>query len=96
MDLGELTAATFEPLVGDAFAVDGAPDELELVLQSATVSGDWPGGRAPFNLMFCGPPEPILPQAIYELAHAELGTLGIFIVPVRRDADGVRYEAVFT
>ena len=30
------------------------------------------------------------------LGHAELGSLGIFLVPVGPDAEGMRYEAIFT
>lgn len=97
MDLGELTLATFEPLVGDRFAVDATtPAALEVVLESATTAGEWPDGRDPFSLIFLGPDEPLLPQAIYALRHAHLGVLEIFLVPIARDADGVRYEAIFT
>lgn len=97
MDLGALTLATFRPLVGDRFTVEGAmPAALELVLESATAAGEWPGGRDPFSLIFVGPDEPLLPQAIYELRHESLGVLQIFVVPVARDAVGVRYQAIFT
>jgi hypothetical protein len=96
VDLGELTLATFAPLVGDRFDVEAAPAAVEFVLESATAAGDWPGGRAPFSLVFLGPREPLLPQAIYALRHAGLGVLEIFVVPIARDADGVRYEAIFT
>ena len=97
MDLGDLTLATFEPLVGDRFIVDGTtPVAIELVLESATTAGARPGGRDPFSLIFLGPGEPLLPQAIYALRHADLAVLEIFVVPVARDADGVRYQAIFT
>jgi hypothetical protein len=97
VDLGELTLATFEPLVGNRFTVGGTtPVALEFVLESATAAGEWPGGRDPFSLMFLGPSEPLLPQAIYALRHADLGVLEIFVVPVARDAGGVRYQAIFT
>lgn len=99
MDLVDLTLATFEPLVGDGFAVqtgagDGAP--VELVLESATTSGEWPGGRDPFALVFRGPPDPLLPQATYGLRHPGLGLCEIFIVPIAKNADGVAYQAIFT
>jgi hypothetical protein len=99
MDLADLTLATFEPLVGDAFAVDieaAGVEAIEFVLESATAAGEWPGGRQPFRLLFRGPPEPQLPQKIYPLRHSGLDVLEIFIVPIRRDADGVAYEAIFT
>jgi hypothetical protein len=99
VELADLTLATFAPRVGDRFTIagatnDGAPIALEL--ESATQRGERPGGRDPFSLVFRGPPEPVLAQAIYALAHGELGTLEIFIVPVARSAETVSYEAVFT
>ena len=98
MDLADLTLATFEPLVGDVFAVgiEPAGEDIEFVLESATSAGDWPGGRQPFGLIFRGPPEPMLPQAIYALQHAALGALEIFVVPIARDAESVSYQAIFT
>jgi len=96
MRLEDLTLAMFEPLVGDTFAVDiGTGPPLDLVLTAATPAGDQPGGRAPFSLVFDGPSQPLLAQAIYPLEHAELGTLEIFIVPLGRAAEATRYEAVF-
>ena len=49
----------------------------------------------PFSLLFRGPLTPLLPQRIHRLAHPELGTLEIFIVPVGPDGAGQRYEAIF-
>lgn len=51
--------------------------------------------RQPFSLLFRGPPEGVLPQGVYPLEHPELGRLEIFLVPISRTDDGVRYEAVF-
>ncbi len=96
MRLEDLTLAVFESLVGDTFALDaGAAEPLDLVLTAATPTGEQPGGRVPFSLLFDGPPRPLLPQAIYPLAHAELGALEIFIVPLGQDAEATRYEAIF-
>ena len=66
------------------------------MLESASAAGEWPGGRDPFSLIFVGPGEPMLPQAIYALTHADLGVLEIFVVPIAGDAEGVRYQAIFT
>jgi hypothetical protein len=96
MDLGELTLETFTPCVDNAFAIAAEPHDLELVLEAAEARGEWPGGRQPFSLVFRGPSEPQLPQAIYRLEHAGLGVLEIFIVPIGRDDGGTRYEAIFT
>lgn len=48
-----------------------------------------------FSILFCGPDGQVLPQRIYRLRHADLGTLELFLVPVGRDPQGVLYEAVF-
>ncbi|MDY7092534.1 MAG: hypothetical protein SX243_06115 [Acidobacteriota bacterium] len=52
--------------------------------------------RGPFSVIFRGPQEPILPQAIYRVTHKDLGDLDLFLVPLGPDREGVRYEAVFT
>jgi hypothetical protein len=96
MDLAELTLATFEPHVGDAFTVAADGVQLELVLSAAQSAGEWPGGREPFRLVFDGPREPLLPQSIYRLEHARLGALEIFVVPIGQGADATTYEAIFT
>jgi hypothetical protein len=51
--------------------------------------------RNPFSIVFSGPPQPVLPQGIHALQHAELGPLSLFIVPIGSDKKGMRYEAVF-
>ena len=96
MRLDELTAATFEPHVGSAFATDAEPAQIDLVLESVTPLGDRPGGREPFSLLFRGPPQPVLTQAIHRLEHPSLGVLEIFVVPMAPAGGASRYEAIFT
>lgn len=96
MDLADLTLEIVQPRVGGTFTIAAEPAPIELVLKTAAALGEWPGGRQPFSLAFRGPGDPVLPQAIYRLEHAELGALEIFIVPTGRDADGTSYEAIFT
>ncbi len=96
----ELTPATFEPHVGDEFAVlgdDGLP-ALVLVLDSVEAHPAAPGApRAqPFSLVFVGDAGGHLPQQIYRLRHASLGEQHIFLVPLGPRPDGRhRYEALF-
>lgn len=99
--LDKMTRETFEPRKGESFTLttgdDGETGEIEL--QLAHVRGTGLQGKAKreqFALHFHGPRDPILPQKIYRLANAELGTLEIFLVPVARDDERVTYEAVFT
>lgn len=66
---------------------------LELVAVDSLPSG---AGRDDcFTLLFRAPGRKHLPQATYHLRHHRLGALDIFLVPVRRDAEALYYEAVF-
>jgi hypothetical protein len=49
----------------------------------------------PFSIIFRGPSGQSLPQRIYRLEHAQLGTLDLFLVPIGPDGVGMCYEAVF-
>jgi hypothetical protein len=51
--------------------------------------------RRPFSIVFRGAPNLVLPQRIYPVEHAVLGTLQLFLVPLGPDRAGMRYEAVF-
>lgn len=95
-----LTHEHFAPLVGEDFAVATAEGVLGMRLQEVTASA-LPGGRGPqgqersqFSLVFRGP-EPVLPQGTYAVTHEAVGELELFLVPLGRDAEGVRYEAAF-
>jgi hypothetical protein len=48
-----------------------------------------------FSLFFRGPLEYLLPQGTYHMEHEKMGAIDLFIVPVGREQDGFRYEAVF-
>ena len=91
--LETFTAETFRPLLHERFALDAGDRRVDLELVDVTESAA-PGAnrRAQFSIVFSGPPDPVLPQAIYELEHPEIGAFDLFLVPV---AAG-RYEAVFT
>lgn len=93
-----LDADSFEPHVGQPFAVGGVPMVLERVERwgppAAPAGGE--AGRQPFTLTWLGPAEPVLAQRIHDVEHPTLGSLAIFIVPVGSTPAGVHYEAVFT
>jgi hypothetical protein len=96
--LETLTYDTFLPLVGTTFNVDfnGRTAPLQLtrvgkVMESQAARLQ----RQPFSLFFTGPGEPFLPQQIHTFSHETLGTFGMFITAIGRDADGFQYEAVF-
>jgi hypothetical protein len=101
--LEDFTIETFADRVGEHFRVlvDESALDAELIEATALASAAGeqsalPGDRTPFSIVFRGPQEPILPQRIYRFEHQALGAFEIFVVPIGRDGDGVRYEAVFT
>ena len=51
--------------------------------------------RRPFSIVFSGPPQPVLPQGIHKVQHAEMEPLSLFVVPIGLGKKGMRYEAVF-
>jgi hypothetical protein len=92
-----LSVERFAPLEGEAFLLDAEEaGALPLRLSQVREFGQ-PAyrGRKSFALLFDGPPQPVLPQRIYRLAHERLPELEIFLVPVAADASRVSYEAVF-
>lgn len=97
--LQDLTAATFETLVGTKFRIAlGDGGVLELVLSQVERHEAHPGPRTqPFSALFHSPAEAkrFLPQQTYLLEHETLGKLEIFLVPLGPDPQGMRYEAVF-
>lgn len=72
------------------------PVELELIAVNSRPSdaGEHQGMER-FSAVFVGPPDLYLPQQTYPLSHDEMGDLQIFLVPVGRDEQGFRYEAVY-
>ena len=97
-----LTYDDFAPRVGESFDVtaDDGP-ALAMELAEAT-EGREPGGQGPdgqerlqFSLVFRGPSTQVLPQRTYQLTHADLGALELFLVPLGPDTEGMRYEAAF-
>lgn len=98
--LESFTAGTFTERHGETFRIrvdDSSAFDAELI--EVSVAGDDRAGtesrRTPFSLVFRGPKEIVLPQRIYNLEHAELGTFELFLVPIGPDDVGMRYEAVF-
>jgi hypothetical protein len=48
-----------------------------------------------FSLIFRGPLQPFLPQGTFRMEHDKMGTLDLFLVPIGKEEDGFRYQAVF-
>ncbi len=90
----ELRLDEFEGREGEAFELPLGEDSIALTL--TRVQPLPPSGReaGAFVLEWRGPVGPVLPQAIYTLRQGE-DSFEIFIVPLRQDREGVRYEAIF-
>lgn len=100
VDLRDIQRSTFEPLLGETFALqtaDGKRADVHLIkvtpLKGARVQ------REPFSLTFRGPAEVLFPQQLFTLFHAGTGAVTLFMVPVGREGDApsgpVHYEAIF-
>ncbi len=100
MNLDDLNASVFSEHQGERFCLklgaEGAhPSTLDLELVEVS-EGPCSARQESFSVLFAGPPEPLLPQQLYDLRHETLGALTLFLVPVGPGKDGrPRYEAVF-
>ncbi|HYF65321.1 MAG TPA: hypothetical protein VD886_21010 [Herpetosiphonaceae bacterium] len=103
--LETLSIDRFAPTLNQEWLVRSGPQvQLACTLISAAPLGAPPAdgsglSRQAFSLVWRGPGQPILPQAIYELTHPSFDQpLELFLVPLGPDgsAPGMRYEAIFT
>ena len=92
-----LTEEEFSKHLNTKFRVASEqPIELELAEVKGYLSkAHEQSGMERFSAFFNGPPEPYLPQRVYALEHERMGAFELFLVPLARDENGVRYEAVF-
>ena len=89
-----LSYADFTPHLNSTFQLQLADAVLEMELTSAEEYTATPQQER-FALFFRAPHAAPAEQAIYQLSHAQLGTGELFLVPIGRDAEGLRYEASF-
>ena len=98
----DVVKSQFEAVRGEVFRLEvggeSAPLELRLAeVESLADANRHPvGRREPFSLLFRGPLSPWVAQRTWALEHPTLGRLEVFLVPLGPDAEGMRYEAIFT
>ena len=68
--------------------------EFDLTLEDVVV-GVSNEVQESFSLRFRGPSEAPMVQHIYRLDNKALGSMNIFLVPIKKDESGLYYEAVF-
>ena len=88
------TIEDFAGWIGEECNVEAGGVHLPMRLLAAEpIAGSLRDGGG-FRLEFEGPRDPILPQSIMQVTK-QGEPMEIFMVPVGRDANGVRYEAIF-
>ena len=92
--MGGVTWDDFADAVGTVYRVEVGDSQVDLALDRAVEIPSAGRAGGSFRLEFLGPADPVLEQAIYPLARGE-AVLEIFIVPIGRDQQGARYEAIF-
>lgn len=100
LDIRTATLEQFTPCLQQSFVLHHAQAgdvELRLVEAKALrAHAPASGRRQGYSLLFRGPLEPLLPQAIHALSNRTLGELRLFLVPVGPEGGGMGYEAVIT
>jgi hypothetical protein len=89
----ELSIQDFAPYLHADFHV-AMPEGYELKLIDVTDSS---GGKLEqFSLIFMSPVSPWLQQGMYTLTHPQGSKLELFLVPIGPNAEGMRYEVIFS
>lgn len=95
----KLTVQAFRRHLNERFDIRLGAEEQTVTLELVEVSelDDSYGSprEAPFSLIFRGPQQFYLPQQIYTLRHEVMGSMDIFLVPIRPDEHGMRAQAIF-
>lgn len=94
-----LNQANFMNNVNTDFRIEhDLPKPVGLKLMSVTPRVNEPheqAGMERFSAVFSGPVDFFLPQNTYRMVHPEMGEFEVFLVPIAKEADGFRYEAVY-
>ena len=94
-----LDVSVFASRKGQIFVLcspDGTRQDMELVEVNDLGRRATPQGElSNYGLVFLARVPTALPQAVYRVEHDALGGMDVFLVPIGRDGDGVRYEAIF-
>jgi hypothetical protein len=90
----------FMPQVGELFrAVVSDTVALPMVLSEVAALPNYGDARyraEPFSLVFHAAPGSVLAQQIYRMENERMTPFECFLVPIGPDAQGMRFEAIFT
>ena len=96
IDLAAVGIEDFKPHIGSQFDLQAAGGTIAMKLSRVDPAGESGRKGGAFSLIFAAPRGPWLPQAIYPMRHAALGTMEIFLVPIGPIGEANGYQAVFT
>jgi hypothetical protein len=80
-----LTRESFDPHIGKTFGVANSHHALTLVRIETRPIEAWEqkmGLRAPFNLIFSGPPGDVLAEGMHKLALADGTSFELYVIPI--------------
>jgi len=93
------TATEFAKHLNTNFHVvveSSTPIDIKLISVTPRAIGpNEEAGMERFSVVFSGPANVLLPQKIYHLTHPEMGEFDVFLVPIKQESEGFRYEAVY-
>jgi hypothetical protein len=97
LELDKVECAHFAEFVDQDFeiALKGAAALNVRLVEVRSLGPARTGSREPFVLVFRAEASVRLPQHIYAVSHARLGTMEIFLVQIGADSTGAYFEAVF-
>jgi hypothetical protein len=94
-----LTADAFVPYVGGTFRVRGAAHTIALERIDRRELEPWEAAalaRAPFNLIFRGPPDNLLAAGLYTFDVDDAASFDLYVMPVHTPSpDRQEYQAAF-
>src|SRR5262245_31408240 len=88
------TRDRFAPLLNSQFQLEHSNGSIDIELIEVSELRVSRSNES-FSLVFRGPGNILIPQAMYRFNHAALGVVDLFIVPIGRDEHGLYYEALF-
>ncbi len=99
VQLDKLTKDDFAKCLNQKFLVhvnEQEPIETELIeVRGLTAPDDSLELRQPFSVILRGPKDIQLQQGTFTVANETLGEIGIFLVTLGPDDEGMRHETVF-
>ncbi len=92
-----LTLDYFAARLNETFVVESDGNAPFVLVEAKPLMATTPDGmlRAPFSLLFRNSSPIVFNQKIFNMKHASIGEVGIFLVPIARDREGFLYQAVF-